>query len=244
MWKCEFKYPVKLTFPPWVFSYQCGVDGFDLVLLQRPEARYLAAQVGVNQHLRLGKTNWLHWLHLDGKQSQHESSPPRWAKLLSYQGRLIVYKNRWFWPHFLERDPLHLQFDRQAGKCHTAKTFMWQSDFNRIVLSCLAFTHIKTLSKGFAGEDKLYSVTHQWKTIAWDIYHPAHSITSSPPAPSPCAQPAVCGRSPFQWGTSFLMPPQSAYPSAALHSADPRVSEALGKHEERKKRGGKHIVCM
>lgn len=40
-----------------VFSYQCGVDGLDLVLLKRSEARYLAAQVGVHQHLRLGKTN-------------------------------------------------------------------------------------------------------------------------------------------------------------------------------------------
>lgn len=40
-------------------SYQCCVDGLDLVLLKRPEARHLAAQVGVNQHLRSGKKNKL-----------------------------------------------------------------------------------------------------------------------------------------------------------------------------------------
>lgn len=34
------------------FSYQRGVDGLYLVLLKRSEARYFAAQVGVNQHLR------------------------------------------------------------------------------------------------------------------------------------------------------------------------------------------------
>lgn len=36
-------------------SYQCGVDGLDLVLLKRPEAGHLAAQVGVNQHLKSAK---------------------------------------------------------------------------------------------------------------------------------------------------------------------------------------------
>lgn len=32
-------------------TYQRGVDGLDLVLLKRSEARHLAAQVGVHQHL-------------------------------------------------------------------------------------------------------------------------------------------------------------------------------------------------
>ena len=39
-------------FSPCFFPYQCGVDGLYLVLLKRSEAGYLAAQVGVNQHLR------------------------------------------------------------------------------------------------------------------------------------------------------------------------------------------------
>lgn len=33
-------------------SYQCGVDGLDLVFLKRSEARHLAAQVGVHQYLK------------------------------------------------------------------------------------------------------------------------------------------------------------------------------------------------
>lgn len=37
-------------------SHQCGVNSLNLVLLKGSEARHLAAQVGVDEHLRTEET--------------------------------------------------------------------------------------------------------------------------------------------------------------------------------------------
>lgn len=195
MWKRESKISSTADIFTMVFSYQCGVDGLDLVLLKRSEARYLAAQVGVHQHLRLGKTNWL------GLVTFRQETVSAWENSLSMRahrpGGQSSYRigDNWFFtrtngsvPHFLECDPFAFAVWQTCcfRKMLVAfgETLMWQNDFDSIVSSCSAWfiTQIKTLSKTFADEDKLYFVTHLRKlAIARDVHHPPHSPLSPPP---------------------------------------------------------------
>lgn len=72
-----------------VVPYQCGVDGLNLVLLKRSEARHLAAQVGVHQHLRLGENN-----RSDKKRVLLD--PLLGKSFYCTLGQLIVYQNKQF----------------------------------------------------------------------------------------------------------------------------------------------------
>lgn len=64
--------------------YQCGVDGLNLVLLKRSEARNLAAQVGVHQHLRSGGEQSI-------RQEKSSAEPPAGEKLLVYLGTIDCF---------------------------------------------------------------------------------------------------------------------------------------------------------
>lgn len=79
------------------------------------------------------------------------------------------------------------------------------------------------------------------QAIVKDLVRPRWIVCSTspppphllPPAPLPCVRPAVCGWSPYRWGTSSPRPHRSAYPSAALRSTGLRVSEVMCDKRER-----------
>lgn len=64
-----------------MFSYQRCVDGLDLVFLKRSEARHLAAEVRVNQHLRWKNKLVIVGYNWRGKQPHYVITPPQWSKL-------------------------------------------------------------------------------------------------------------------------------------------------------------------